>query len=404
MNHKNNDTIDRNIRRVFWAELCLLRASDILPETYEGGRLTNVYSSIYDLNGEILFYRVGIESTDGQAGFADISLNPAFADPVLATAEDARWEPEKLISEAFQHAQKYIDKPVASVEIRFVAYSHPKLAIEFLVEGESLVMLELFSWHPIDRREQKDQDGKKELGLMAFSYADAVADDVKEKNQAILKERQQLWEKSLALESIRKIDPSRIKGNWIQDLEWIIWKPLSLYTSRELHYSSRNDDHFTCYEVRGQETNVWCVGASVQMMLDFYRYEYTQVRLARELGLGTLQNPNGLPYANVGDIPTVLERMTNNALDATLVTSPGFNLFKSEILANRPVNSIIDGHSRTVAGYKQSLLFYLPTGLPTYRGLLVYDPWPPNAGVIRRWENFTSNNHLWATTAQLNLA
>jgi predicted RNase H-like HicB family nuclease len=54
---------------------------------------------------------------------------------------------------------------------------------------------------------------------------------------------------------------------------------LRLSVSRELHYSTRDVTHFPCYELRGQETNVWCVGASVQMILDFYRYEYTQTRL-----------------------------------------------------------------------------------------------------------------------------
>ena len=49
-----------------------------------------------------------------------------------------------------------------------------------------------------------------------------------------------------------------------------------------------------------QGSNVRCVGASVQMLLDFYRYEYTQVRLAQELGLGTVSDPNGLPYSAIG--------------------------------------------------------------------------------------------------------
>ena len=33
----------------------------------------------------------------------------------------------------------------------------------------------------------------------------------------------------------------------------------------ELAYSLRPGDHGSCYELRGQDTNVWCVGASAQM-------------------------------------------------------------------------------------------------------------------------------------------
>jgi Peptidase_C39 like family len=147
-----------------------------------------------------------------------------------------------------------------------------------------------------------------------------------------------------------------------------------LSESRELHYSKRNTDHFTCYEVRGQETSVWCVAASVQMLLDFYRYEYTQVRLAAELGLGTLANPNGLPYSRDGDVVTVIEAITSNALDAAMNTTPTWSEFRTEILANRPLISFVPGHSRTVAGYTRVGLTGF--GFSPFRGLLVYDPWP----------------------------
>ena len=66
---------------------------------------------------------------------------------------------------------------------------------------------------------------------------------------------------------------------------------LRLFDRRELHYSQRNTDHHVCYELRGQQTNVWCVGASSEMVLNFYRYTYDQIRLAQELGLGTLCCP-----------------------------------------------------------------------------------------------------------------
>jgi GTP cyclohydrolase II len=35
------------------------------------------------------------------------------------------------------------------------------------------------------------------------------------------------------------------------------------------------------------------------------------------------------------------------------------------------------------------------------RGLLVYDPWPPNVGVITRWENFDTTTYRFAFTTAL---
>jgi len=169
--------------------------------------------------------------------------------------------------------------------------------------------------------------------------------------------------------------------------------------TRVLHYSRRSTDHSPCYELRGQETNVWCVGASTQMLLDFYRYEYSQVRLARELGLGTLDNPNGLPYSRVGDVVKVIEKMTSNGLDATMITNPSWSTFRNEIRRNRPLISFVPGHSRTVAGYTRSRIT-LP-GQLSFRGLLVYDPWPPNAGVITRWENFSIQTYQFAYRAKV---
>jgi hypothetical protein len=123
------------------------------------------------------------------------------------------------------------------------------------------------------------------------------------------------------------------------------------------------------------------------------------VRLAQELGLGTLANPNGLPYANVGLVVTALENLTSNALDVTMHINPGFNVFRGEIRENRPLISFVPGHSRTVAGYTRNLLSIV--NQLSYSGLLVYDPWPRNAGVITRWENFATQTYQYAYSAVL---
>jgi len=150
---------------------------------------------------------------------------------------------------------------------------------------------------------------------------------------------------------------------------------MRLTLTNEIHYSRRNTDHHVCYELRVQETSVWCVAASVQMLLDFYRYNYLQTKIAQQLGLGTLANPNGLPYARVGDVVTQLQVMSSNVITAKILTSPTFYDFASEMDQNQPMISFIPGHSRTVAGYTESLFVLL--GLAASAGFWYMIPGPP---------------------------
>ena len=92
-------------------------------------------------------------------------------------------------------------------------------------------------------------------------------------------------------------------------------------------------------------------------------YHYDQPRLAQELGLGTCDHPNGLPYSQVNKVVTVIEKLSSNTLDATLIANPGWTTFRDEIRANRPLISFIPGHSRTVAGYTSQNYFLFGCGL-----------------------------------------
>ena len=109
---------------------------------------------------------------------------------------------------------------------------------------------------------------------------------------------------------------------------------------------------------------------------------------------------------NLHKVVTVIEKLSSNTLDATLIANPGWTTFRDEIRANRPLISFIPGHSRTVAGYTSHRLA-LPGELP-FKGLLVYDPWPPtdcehpeDGGVITRWENFATQTYQYAYSAVL---
>lgn len=168
---------------------------------------------------------------------------------------------------------------------------------------------------------------------------------------------------------------------------------------RKLQFSTRGSNHAICYEVQPQATSVWCVPASVKMLLDFYRYEYTQKRLASALGLGTRANPSGLPKGKEGKVVNVINAMTSKALNVTMVEDPTWADFRDEIVANRPAILFLPGHARTIVGYDDPGPEASP--LSTARMLLVYDP---AMGGGHFWENPDSQTYTFAFMAQLQLA
>lgn len=389
---KDVDRLSRDqVKHLAGLELNALRAARVLPaEVFEGARVRTAGTEVYDLNGELLFHRVPVTRGQARVGYADVAAHPALGAPLLAATQGLDWNEDAIRKQAARAARAR-RKGLRYDRMRFVAYSYPKVGVQFLRGAEEVLLLEYGTWAVVGRPRPEPRKPLEPSNFERWSLLDELPERRKRVNMRAFARRVRAWERL----KLRRFDPAVLASD-----RFLRLVRFPLIDTRELHYSTRNTDHATCYEVRGQQTNVWCVGASVQMLLDFYRYEYTQVRLAQELGLGTLSNPNGLPYARVGDVVTVIENLTSNALDVTMITNPGWSVFRNEILANRPLISFIPGHSRTVAGYTRSLLIPAPLG---FRGLLVYDPWPPNAGVITRWENFDTQTYQYAYTAVVTL-
>ena len=374
------------IKRIAGLELNALNFAEAMPDALEGGRLRSAGTPVYDINGSVLFHRIPIARSRGRAGYADVGSNAALGEPLLATTIGAEWNERKVLKEATAAAKKG-RRSLKFNKVRFVAYSFPKVAVQFLKGNREALMLEWKTWAEV-----------APSNFERWSLLDEMPAPAKRANVRKFKKRVAIWESR----KFRRVDSAIIKRKAFRQRKFV----LKLTDTRELHYSPRPADHHPCYELRGQQTPVWCVAASVEMLLNFYRYQYDQVRLADELDLGTCAHPNGLPYSQVGKVVTVIEKLTSKNLDATMHTNPGWSVFRNEIRANRPLISFVPGHSRTVAGYTQSMI-HLPDKLP-YKGLLVYDPWPPtdcdhpeDGGVITKWENFATQTYQFAYSAVL---
>jgi hypothetical protein len=380
----------KDIQRIAGFELNALRAAEVLGEEFEKVRISRTGTPIYDLNGAMLFQRLPLTRGRTGSGYADIAVHEAMGEPLLAASTGRAWDEKALLEEGAAMARKG-RRGLKYDSVRFVAYSFPKIAIQFLSEGTETLMLELYTWDEVPPASYRDRKPLEPGNFERWSLLDEMPARMRRSRERNFEKRLALWDVPV----LRRIDPRVITRDRLRVRDFA----LQLFDTRELHYSTRDSDHHPCYELRGQQTNVWCVAASVEMVFNFYRYTYDQVRLAQELGLGTLNNPNGLPYARVGDVVTVMENLTSNALDVTMHTNPAWNIFRNEIRANRPLISFVPGHSRTVAGYTRSMIVLV--NQIGFHGLLVYDPWPPNAGVITRWENFATQIYQFAYSSVL---
>ena len=391
----NTHIISSMIKRLAGLELNELLYMRALPlDLFEGARITSSGTPIYDINGEVLFHRIPLRKARKSIGYADIAVNSNLGSLFLSASYGFEWNARLIVKEALRAPRKR--RRIQFDRVRFIAYSYPKIAVQFMKDKAEILMLELNSWKPVPvKRVRKPEEPPS--NFERWSLIEELPLPRKQANIRRFKKRIREWDELCP--PVRP--PKRFRPEFlrIKEFEELV-KKLAVVPKvdiRELHYSKENADHNPCYELRGQLTNVWCVAASVRMLLDFNRYNYTQDQIAQDLNLGTMTNPNGLPYANDGDVVTVLENLTGNALDASMNTAPSFNEFANEIRANRPLISFIPGHSRTVAGY--SYVNRLFGG--KFRGLLVYDPWPVNIGAIHRWENFAVNTYSHMFNAQV---
>lgn len=373
--------LDSRVPSLAAAQLSMLLATSGTRPKVDGVEIRSEGTPIYDLEGDVLFERVALN----RQSYVDLAVAPEFGAPLVAFSTGAAWDPKGLIARATEALRRTVRR-ASFDEARLVAYTFPKLAVQFLKGGQEVALIECYT-DALVPAESEDPNFRR---IPFRSELDPRVARRKAKRFG-----QTLEQASVELQRINRFSPVvRLDDAWVELFR-------TRTEARDLHYSSRSADHQTCFELRGQETNVWCVGASVQMVLDFYRYEYTQTRLATELGLGTKANPNGLPYSRDADVVMVLENMSSKSLVAAMNTSPTFSEYKGEIKANRPLISFIPGHSRAVAGYKETTSVF--TSL-NYQGLLVFDPWPPNAGVITRWENFGATSYRRTFTAHVSLA
>ena len=106
---------------------------------------------IYDLHGtnRELYERIPLTG-EGLAGYADVAVHPAMGAVLMAFNLESEWNERSLLERARRALRKHLAPGSREPDsTRFVAYSYPKLAVQFCAGDEELALLELGSWRPV---------------------------------------------------------------------------------------------------------------------------------------------------------------------------------------------------------------------------------------------------------------
>ena len=343
---------------------------------------------IHDLNGQVLFYEFTVSNRKSQVGSIKASASRVIGSQVVTLEFGSRkWSRGKATERAEEEARKRFPQARLSPP-ELVCYCYPKLGVRIYAgdDRRHSVIVDVADGSVVERVGKDDGEG-----FTAYSFYDEVAEPQREirlrrfeqadrEMEVLYKEGRELFEEG-GLDhaaKAREIFVSRSPGLIAQ---------VSLYSSRVLKYGPRCSPH-DCFQLYAQQTNVYCAVATGQMILDFYRWNFTQDQIA------TAMNTDS-DGTNNPDQVAGYQSLSNQTLVATFDGSANWAEAKAEIDANRPVKSGVPGHARAIAGWKRQNIFRLG-GAPK-RWLLVYDPWPWNedicAGGKMVWEDWDAIEH-----------
>ncbi len=284
---------------------------------------------IYDTTGDPVLYDVPIVKNGDVVGVIGVWAKKNMGVPVYSLSSSP---PELTTTKAEEIALKRAEEEEVEVgSVKVVYYDFPKRAVEVTLERDGKAIDKVFV-------DQATNEVISEDKIKPFS---SKVD--KKKAQHAL----ELW---------KEVD-EQITAEWKGEVS-----PLGI------------EQELLNVPLYGQETTYYCAPASAQMILSYHGYQYTQSQIAEAMGTTTSGTP-------IGNIPTGIEEVTNNQVDAWNDWSWGWGTVTNEINNNHPYVSNIAGHAIAVRGY------YYDTGRSWIKYQRINDPWPVGQGEDR-WENY----------------
>lgn len=360
---------------------------------------------IHDLNGQVLFYEFGLMDGGEMIGSIKASASKIIGSTVPTIELGSRvWDPDRSVEAAKKKTKEHFPKAKIS-ETELVCYSYPKIGVRINIEEpeterQSLI-LDVADLSFVESYGADEIDGFTSWSFYQDEAEPNAMDREKrweladQELEVVKSETPEVLEPGFKVQELDKLKAILIS----KPLDWQTYYPklIPFYSWRVIRFSPRCDTH-ECFELYGQETSWYCACATGQMILDFYRYYYTQNQL--DQAMGTLapdelytNHPGGT--SNSGQV-NGYESLSNNCLEATIDYTAAWSEAKAEIDNNRPLKSGIKGHARACAGWMRQNLYIWPGPGPK-RWLKIYDPWPWNTNICAGgkilWEDWDTIDH-----------
>ncbi len=180
------------ITRLAILELNALALTRVLPASVEKARITDAGTPVYDPNGTLLFHRVPIMRGRVSIGYADISAQEALGEPLLAVSTGAAWNEKAIVREATAAARR-IQRALVFDETRFVTFSFPKIAVQFLNRGEEVLLLEWRTWAVVPPAVRSERNPLEPSNFERWSLLDEMPAADKRKKTTEFKKRLEVW-------------------------------------------------------------------------------------------------------------------------------------------------------------------------------------------------------------------
>jgi|GEM_PF-2795752 len=360
------------------------------PEDLLDGVVEHRHYEVYDLTDVVLFYLFPARIPGAaRPGWVRAAAHELVGPPVLAIeTPQTLWDPDAALERALTRAQEQFPQTFTDTA-RLVCYSYPKIGVRVALRdaGRRSVIYDAVSLEEIPNLGPGEPEG-----FAAWSYYQTIV--APRPHERMLIFRQADAELRAAQERLPALLAENLDPQTMVELRQALEGHLDVNvgptSSRVLKYSLRCDSPGThdCFALYAQRTDVFCAVATAQMILDFYRYEFTQDAIAAEMKTG----PSGTGNAEqrVG-----YETLSRSGLVATIDSTPTWAEAKAEIDANRPVKSGIEGHARVCTGWMRENATL--SVRPPRQWLQIHDPWPaspdPCTGGAVLWEDWDTVHH-----------
>ena len=340
----------------------LARAGALPPGCRRAATLGDPGTLLRDLNGQDILLRVPLLGDDREGrGYLDIALVRDFGTVLYSFSHGEPWDEERVRAEAAV-AGLPRDGP-------FVAYEYPRVGLEVERSAEVWRVRDWLSGE-VETIAGTPPEGR---AVAPYSLLESLSPTLRRAN---VEQYNALVEglDALSLEQASAV---------------VVPPPAGVMV--EIKYSKCPQSH-VCFELRRQAPHR-CVPASVEMLLAFYRYEYSQRDIACALGqeisgVGGVELNSGKEYM----VLKALSQLSADALQPRMYARAFWEVITHEIGCDRPLILFSGGHARVVAGYSTT-----PIGTATCQGLILYDP----QGFAVCWEKFNPSCELLLFSAKL---